>query len=255
MRILNGLHGIPHYKNPIRSSHNMTVEHCAETCRNLNFTVAGLQQSTLCFCGSQTPLQQPLPSPSCDMMCSGNASQACGGVLTNSVYKLAVEKHDKETVTPPNQSVNSQNENDSASKNASLHSIATIVSAVAGSAVVGLGLLLFAWRQRSRRRQQQLRRVPSSPVLGPPIRRSHQATLERASTMTYNRIRGQLTTPPLVHLPDESKPSSVKEDTLRHGLTLAFQALHSTRQPVLFLPCTAELTASKTPETTRLGLL
>ena len=40
---------------------------------------AGLEDKSQCFCGAALPPAPPAPVTNCNMMCSGNASENCGG--------------------------------------------------------------------------------------------------------------------------------------------------------------------------------
>ncbi len=48
---------------------------------------AGVQFSTACFCGDSYGAQGEATESDCNMQCSGNANQMCGGPSRNSVYK------------------------------------------------------------------------------------------------------------------------------------------------------------------------
>jgi len=191
-RTLDGLQSVYKIPNPVRSR-NMTVTRCAETCYYLNFTLAGLQHSSQCFCGSTLP-SYILPDDSCDMMCSGNSSQVCGARLANSVYKMSSIA----IITPRrNVTTSTLGQGSAPQQGGGTLNMAAIVGVATGTAVAGLALLLFVWRRKPRR---VLRRVPTSPVVDARIRRSYRGTLERASTLAYNRLRSDLRSPPPVYL-------------------------------------------------------
>ena len=59
----------------------MTVEKCKNLC--LGFTYAGVQFSGECFCGNTAPT---ITAQNCNMECSGNDKQICGGVWAMNVY-------------------------------------------------------------------------------------------------------------------------------------------------------------------------
>jgi len=45
-----------------------------------------------CFCGMEEPLQtKRLPDSSCNMKCSGNPKQTCGGYLTINIYWTGIQ--------------------------------------------------------------------------------------------------------------------------------------------------------------------
>ncbi|KAF9466725.1 copper radical oxidase [Collybia nuda] len=64
-----------------------TVEACIAKCAARNFTIAGLEFSSECYCGDVlvAGAVKALES-SCDMGCGGNATEACGGPSRLSVY-------------------------------------------------------------------------------------------------------------------------------------------------------------------------
>ncbi|CAM9941086.1 unnamed protein product [Sphacelaria rigidula] len=63
---------------------DMTIEACAEFCEG--WTYFGLEWSEKCFCGLATDDPSALGTATCDMPCSGDSSQTCGGSLALSVY-------------------------------------------------------------------------------------------------------------------------------------------------------------------------
>jgi hypothetical protein len=62
----------------------MTPAACVKACRDKNFAYAGVQYSSYCFCGNSYGSSGP--ADNCNMRCSGNAGEACGGAWANSVY-------------------------------------------------------------------------------------------------------------------------------------------------------------------------
>lgn len=64
----------------------MTTERCVSLCRGKGFQYAGTQYSTWCFCGNS--YGRSGPADNCNMKCSGNKSQTCGGSWANSVYSV-----------------------------------------------------------------------------------------------------------------------------------------------------------------------
>ncbi|KAF5348257.1 hypothetical protein D9756_010540 [Leucocoprinus leucothites] len=74
-------------QNQIPDTQTMTVESCIHACAAQNFTVAGLEFSTQCFCGPNLVAGAvPALESSCNMGCAGNATEACGGPSRTSVY-------------------------------------------------------------------------------------------------------------------------------------------------------------------------
>jgi len=205
-RILNGLSSVLNQPNPIHSRSNMTIMFCAESCHGLNFTYAGLERSSQCFCGSQVPILSLLNS-ACNMTCSGNSSQICGDRLKLSVYQMSElieplatlnislsSQGITEGITPPPTATSSNSP-----------VVALIVAGTSGAAILGLSMLMIVWRRRQS--HKRLQRVPSSPVVDPQIRRSYRGTLERASSLAYNRMRYELRTPPPIYM-SSAEPSS-----------------------------------------------
>jgi len=202
-RILDGLSDISNQPNPIYSRSNMTILFCAQSCYSLNFTFAGLERSTQCFCGSQVPILS-LPNSSCNMTCSGNSSQICGDRLKLSVY-LMMEVIEPMPIPPSSSSTSSSQGVDanipspsSSSGGSNAPVVALIVAGTSGAAILGLSMLMIVWRRR--RSHKRLQRVPSSPVVDPQIRRSYRGTLERASSLAYNRMKYELRTPPPIYM-------------------------------------------------------
>lgn len=66
---------------------NLTVESCVSSCNSQNFTLAGMEFSTQCFCGDELINGAVEGSEAdCSMGCGGNANEACGGPNRLSVY-------------------------------------------------------------------------------------------------------------------------------------------------------------------------
>ena len=66
---------------------NMSVERCAEHCRNERYF--GVQYGNQCFCGNRYGRYGQATDADCNMRCSGNQAQLCGGNWRNSVYQHA----------------------------------------------------------------------------------------------------------------------------------------------------------------------
>ncbi|XP_077264454.1 xylosyltransferase oxt [Temnothorax americanus] len=72
---------------------NNTPERCAYMCLQSGFPYAGTEYSMECFCGMEQPLQtKRLPDSSCNMKCSGNPKQTCGGYLTINIYSTGIQR-------------------------------------------------------------------------------------------------------------------------------------------------------------------
>lgn len=68
------------------SSDRMTTQACISACADKGFAFAGTQYSEQCFCGDTYGRYGP--ATNCDMACSGNASEICGGTWANSIYRI-----------------------------------------------------------------------------------------------------------------------------------------------------------------------
>ena len=68
------------------SSPRMTKKLCMDSCRKKGFQYAGLQYSNQCFCGNS--YGKLGKSNNCNMPCSGNSQEICGGNWANSVYQV-----------------------------------------------------------------------------------------------------------------------------------------------------------------------
>ncbi|KAJ7652259.1 WSC domain-containing protein [Mycena rosella] len=55
----------------------MTADKCASTCQSMGFALAGTEYSRECWCGNT--LGTASTANNCDMPCSGNRTQICGG--------------------------------------------------------------------------------------------------------------------------------------------------------------------------------
>ncbi|XP_055528233.1 xylosyltransferase oxt [Wyeomyia smithii] len=76
---------------------------CIQLCLQSGFLFAGVQYSSECFCGDDPPkASAKLPDSSCNMKCSGDPRQACGGYFTVNIYETGIAKFSPQTteVTP-----------------------------------------------------------------------------------------------------------------------------------------------------------
>ncbi|KAK8026907.1 G3BP-like protein [Apiospora marii] len=67
-------------------AYNMTIEACTGTCKGNGFTYAALGWIGSCYCG-QTINRPTVDSGLCNLKCSGNNAQTCGGDSSVLVYK------------------------------------------------------------------------------------------------------------------------------------------------------------------------
>ncbi|KAJ6452289.1 WSC domain-containing protein [Mycena sanguinolenta] len=65
---------------------NMTVESCISACQAGNFSYAGLEYSSECWCGNTHP-SAPADKGSCNMACPGNKTEICGGKYALNVFQ------------------------------------------------------------------------------------------------------------------------------------------------------------------------
>jgi hypothetical protein len=72
------------------SSNEMTVEQCVSSCGSRGYEYAGVQDGSQCWCGSGNYSSQGV-SASCNMACTGNSAETCGGGSTNGVYSAQTE--------------------------------------------------------------------------------------------------------------------------------------------------------------------
>ncbi|KXJ95039.1 WSC domain-containing protein [Microdochium bolleyi] len=72
------------------ANNNNTVENCVDFCQKKGFRFAGVEYSAECFCGNTIPKDR-MPKQgslgSCNMPCSGNKKQMCGGSGQIGIYE------------------------------------------------------------------------------------------------------------------------------------------------------------------------
>ncbi|CZT49900.1 related to beta-1,3 exoglucanase precursor [Rhynchosporium secalis] len=69
------------------SLETMTVQTCLDYCKKDNYEFAGLEYTKECWCAhSLSSAAQKLDDGACDLACTGNTTQVCGGALKLSVY-------------------------------------------------------------------------------------------------------------------------------------------------------------------------
>ncbi|RPD53575.1 galactose oxidase [Lentinus tigrinus ALCF2SS1-7] len=68
---------------------NFSVEGCTEACFGANYPLAGVEFGAQCFCDTQIENGgAPTPLSDCNMACSGNSSEFCGGPNRLNVYNF-----------------------------------------------------------------------------------------------------------------------------------------------------------------------
>ena len=60
------------------------------------YSYAGVQFKAYCFCGNSYGLYGAAAESECNMVCSGDNTQRCGGSSRNGVYKITRKKNDIE---------------------------------------------------------------------------------------------------------------------------------------------------------------
>eukprot|EP01052_Picozoa_sp_SAG31_P001676 SAG31_NODE_56_length_29726_cov_41.443312_26_plen_140_part_00 len=74
------------------SSSTLTQEWCAGACEQAGFKLAAVEYGVACFCDNSVPeTAKPLPATKCDMKCSGDSSEDCGGTYTMLAYAFTCE--------------------------------------------------------------------------------------------------------------------------------------------------------------------
>ena len=66
-----------------------TIEICKKLCFEKGYQYAGVEYSKECFCGNNVPKKVASQQTECNMNCSGDRSQKCGGPNRMNVYLSA----------------------------------------------------------------------------------------------------------------------------------------------------------------------
>ncbi|KAH9958446.1 copper radical oxidase [Russula dissimulans] len=75
------------FQTKLPDNQALTVKNCIASCSSQGFTLAGLEYSVQCFCGNNLVNGAVTASQGdCNMACSGNSTEACGGPNRLSVY-------------------------------------------------------------------------------------------------------------------------------------------------------------------------
>ncbi|XP_061186929.1 uncharacterized protein LOC133195065 [Saccostrea echinata] len=75
---------------------SMTIETCKNICTKENNQFYGVQYSHQCFCGDSLTTNIPRSEKECNMKCSGNKQQICGGIYRMNIYRNPNYKKDQE---------------------------------------------------------------------------------------------------------------------------------------------------------------
>ena len=76
-----------------------TPAFCKKACSKEGYKYAGVEYSKQCFCGNELPSTVAPNQSECNMDCSGDTSQKCGGGNRINVYKV-VPGDDKPELVP-----------------------------------------------------------------------------------------------------------------------------------------------------------
>lgn len=69
-----------------------TPDKCTQLCLQSGFPYAGVQYGSECFCGADAPPEAAkLPDSSCNMKCSGDQHEICGGYYAMNIYETGIE--------------------------------------------------------------------------------------------------------------------------------------------------------------------
>ena len=65
-----------------------TPEYCINKCKSHEYSYAGVQYSSECFCGHTPPNDEVVTDDDkCDYTCTGDNSEICGGSWKSNVYE------------------------------------------------------------------------------------------------------------------------------------------------------------------------
>ncbi|XP_037931345.1 xylosyltransferase oxt [Teleopsis dalmanni] len=82
---------LPDYFINLKTSNSPT--HCVQICVQSGFPYAGVQYGSECFCGVEAPpTGAKLADSSCNMKCTGDSKDICGGYFSMNVYETGIAK-------------------------------------------------------------------------------------------------------------------------------------------------------------------
>ena len=67
---------------------DLTVEWCIRRCKSRGFRYAGVQSANECRCGNSFGKHGTATPQTCNMKCTGNARQTCGGHFRMEIYLI-----------------------------------------------------------------------------------------------------------------------------------------------------------------------
>jgi len=77
-------------KKQITNAKTMTKNVCVAACKKAGYKYAGTQYASQCFCGNE--YKKLGKATNCNMSCTGDKKQKCGGSWANSVYQVTASK-------------------------------------------------------------------------------------------------------------------------------------------------------------------
>ncbi len=83
--LVGGQRDLPHLAYYLRSI-NGRID-CVQACFSAGYQFAGTQSASECFCGNSYGVFGADPN-GCNMQCTGNSAEICGGGSRNSVYRV-----------------------------------------------------------------------------------------------------------------------------------------------------------------------
>ena len=81
--------GIRVFPHQAHSSDKNTIPFCKKACLVQGYKYAGVEFAKECFCGNKLPSTIAPKQSDCNMDCTGDKSQKCGGGNRMNVYKVA----------------------------------------------------------------------------------------------------------------------------------------------------------------------
>ncbi|KAL7419434.1 hypothetical protein Q5752_006272 [Cryptotrichosporon argae] len=67
---------------------DLTIDSCLTLCEEQGFTFAGVEYADQCYCGNSVPSTITYKDGGCDMPCSGDSTELCGGGYILDLYEL-----------------------------------------------------------------------------------------------------------------------------------------------------------------------
>lgn len=75
-----------YFSDPMQS-----VEMCLKNCAENDYKYFGVQNGAECYCSMTNDYDKYGSSTECDVLCLGNQSETCGGIMANQVYEIGVD--------------------------------------------------------------------------------------------------------------------------------------------------------------------